>query len=48
MAKGFERDCWEFATFEFDNEMLRDFIDNGEIENAITGFLMFCKRCKTE
>jgi len=43
MAKGFERDCWEFATFESDDEMLRDFMDNGEIENAITVFLCSAK-----
>ena len=46
MAKGFGRDCVGFATFEFDEEKLRDFMDNGEIEeSAITSFLMFCKRC---
>lgn len=49
MAKGFERNWWGFETFEIDEEMLRVFTDNGEMQkSAIARFLIFWKRCKKE
>jgi len=42
MANGFE-------TLEFDEEMLRDIIDNGEMEeSAIAGFLLFLHKMQNK
>jgi hypothetical protein len=49
MAKGFECNWVGFETFEIGEEMLRAFMDNGEMEKSvIASFLIFLKRCKTE